>query len=224
MPRRGRRFFWFFCSSGDGLGFFRCSGFVGLSLLSCRSISVAPVRGGTYFLCCCKESRQRRQLKPLILKRVPWFGAGSGASGIRALAHSPFVTKPSSLPLRTTCVADGSAWETNGFARAAGAVGCASAMRRNNRWFLNGVSARVAPPEECQPCHWRRMCGSTDSRCTTTSCRPRDPLKSLRFELSSLPTFFAAAKKVGAAPHRGNANRPITKQGKANQARTTKKA
>jgi hypothetical protein len=32
----------------------------------------------------------------------------------------------------------------------------------------------------------------------------------------SLPTFFAAAKKVGAAPHRGEANRPIRMQGKAN--------
>jgi hypothetical protein len=30
-----------------------------------------------------------------------------------------------------------------------------------------------------------------------------------------LLTFFAAAKKVSAAPHRGIANRPITKQGKA---------
>ncbi|MBC8733218.1 hypothetical protein F6X39_34490, partial [Paraburkholderia sp. UCT2] len=39
-----------------------------------------------------------------------------------------------------------------------------------------------------------------------------------------LPTFFAAAKKVGAAPHRGNANRPTRQQGEANQPRTTKKA
>src|ERR1700753_1354537 len=31
-------------------------------LFSCRSIGTAPVRGGTYFLCCCKESRQRKQL------------------------------------------------------------------------------------------------------------------------------------------------------------------
>ncbi|MGF6484416.1 hypothetical protein [Paraburkholderia sp. JPY419] len=46
---------------------------------------------------------------------------------------------------------------------------------------------------------------------------------SLRFELSSLPTFFAAAKKVGAAPHRGNANRPTRNQGKANTLRTQKK-
>ncbi|MFM0183813.1 hypothetical protein PQR52_35440, partial [Paraburkholderia aspalathi] len=28
-------------------------------------------------------------------------------------------------------------------------------------------------------------------------------------------SFFAAAKKVSAAPHRGNANRPLTMQGKA---------
>ncbi|WP_211632987.1 hypothetical protein, partial [Paraburkholderia nemoris] len=31
----------------------------------------------------------------------------------------------------------------------------------------------------------------------------------------SLLTFFAAAKKVSAAPHRGNANRPLANQGKA---------
>jgi hypothetical protein len=28
-------------------------------------------------------------------------------------------------------------------------------------------------------------------------------------------SFFAAAKKVSAAPHRGNANRPLRNQGKA---------
>jgi hypothetical protein len=31
-----------------------------------------------------------------------------------------------------------------------------------------------------------------------------------------LLTFFAAAKKVSAAPHRGEPNRPISNQGKAN--------
>jgi hypothetical protein len=34
---------------------------VGLSLHSYRSISFAPVRGGTYFLCRRKESRQRKR-------------------------------------------------------------------------------------------------------------------------------------------------------------------
>jgi hypothetical protein len=38
-----------------------------------------------------------------------------------------------------------------------------------------------------------------------------------------LPTFFAAAKKVGAAPHRGNANRPLTKQGKAKKPKAATK-
>jgi hypothetical protein len=32
-----------------------------------------------------------------------------------------------------------------------------------------------------------------------------------------LPTFFAAAKKVGAAPHRGRANKPIAIQEKAKE-------
>jgi hypothetical protein len=35
-------------------------------------------------------------------------------------------------------------------------------------------------------------------------------------------SFFAAAKKVSAAPHRGNTNRPITNQGKAKEVRTRK--
>ena len=37
-------------------------------------------------------------------------------------------------------------------------------------------------------------------------------------------SFFAAAKKVSAAPHRGNANRPLTNQGKANAVGTQKQA
>jgi hypothetical protein len=38
-------------------------------------------------------------------------------------------------------------------------------------------------------------------------------------------SFFAAAKKVSAAPHRGNTNRPISIQGKANpiKAQTNKR-
>jgi hypothetical protein len=37
----------------------------------------------------------------------------------------------------------------------------------------------------------------------------------------SLLTFFAAAKKVSAAPHRGITSKPIRMQGKANTPRTT---
>jgi general secretion pathway protein K len=39
-----------------------------------------------------------------------------------------------------------------------------------------------------------------------------------------LPTFFAAAKKVGAAPHRGNACIPTRKQEKAKTEKGQKKA
>ena len=53
------------------------------------------MRGGTYFLCRRKESRQRKRLTPLVLKRVSWLGGPSGASGIRALAHSTPVTRQS---------------------------------------------------------------------------------------------------------------------------------
>ncbi|SAK63928.1 hypothetical protein AWB78_02205 [Caballeronia calidae] len=42
---------------GAAVHFFPAS-FYGI-LLSCRSISTAPVRGGSHFLCCCKESNQR---------------------------------------------------------------------------------------------------------------------------------------------------------------------
>ncbi|WP_162633909.1 hypothetical protein [Paraburkholderia tuberum] len=42
-------YFWLFLAvSGFWVFFCRCSGFVGLSLLTYRSISVAPVRGGAF--------------------------------------------------------------------------------------------------------------------------------------------------------------------------------
>ena len=45
--------------------------FVGLSLNCVWSITVAPVRGGTYFLCRRKESRQRKPLHTANAKRIP---------------------------------------------------------------------------------------------------------------------------------------------------------
>jgi hypothetical protein len=59
------------------------------------------------------------------------------------------------------------------------------------------------------------MCENTDSRCTTTVTVRGTRLAggSSRFLCLS---FFAAAKKVSAAPHRGDANKPLRNQGKAN--------
>ncbi|MFP3274878.1 MAG: hypothetical protein RXR52_28735, partial [Paraburkholderia sp.] len=53
-----RRFGFFACGASV---FGWCSYGVGLSLFCYRSISVAPVRGGTYFLCRRKESKQRKR-------------------------------------------------------------------------------------------------------------------------------------------------------------------
>ena len=57
----------------------------------------------------------------------------------------------------------------------------------------------------------------TDSRCTTTVTARGTRLAGVSSRFLCL-SFFAAAKKVSAAPHRGNANRPIRNQGKANAA------
>ena len=59
------------------------------------------------------------------------------------------------------------------------------------------------------------MCENTDSRCTTTATVRGTRLAGGPSRFLCL-SFFAAAKKVSAAPHRGNANKPISNQGKAN--------
>ncbi|VVD27127.1 protein of unknown function [Paraburkholderia dioscoreae] len=51
--------------------FFRGASGFGLFLNCFWFIRVAPVRGGTHFLCGRKESKQRKRLTPLVLKRGP---------------------------------------------------------------------------------------------------------------------------------------------------------
>src|SRR5258708_2398560 len=68
------------------------------------------------------------------------------------------------------------------------------------------------------------MCENTDSRCTTTRSRPRCPLSISGLSCFLLPTSLCSRQReVGAAPHRGNANRPLAIQGKANALRTQTK-
>src|SRR5580658_7598509 len=67
------------------------------------------------------------------------------------------------------------------------------------------------------------MCEGTDSRCTTTVTVRGARLAGASSRFLCL-SFFAAAKKVSAAPHRGNANRTLTNQEKANAAGTQKQA
>src|SRR5580704_7564724 len=69
------------------------------------------------------------------------------------------------------------------------------------------------------------MCESTDSSRTTTCCRPRCPLSISGLSCFLLPTSLCSRQReVGAAPHRGNANRPLTNQGKAKAPGTLTKA
>ncbi|SAL49641.1 hypothetical protein AWB71_02769 [Caballeronia peredens] len=64
-------------------------------LLSRRSICVAPVRGGSHFLCCCKESNQRNSLShPKSFTPAPaqancrWHALASAPNGAPGLARA----------------------------------------------------------------------------------------------------------------------------------------
>src|ERR1700744_5441067 len=64
------------------------------------------------------------------------------------------------------------------------------------------------------------MCEGTDSRCTTTVAVRGTRLRVSGLSRFLLPTLLCGKqRKVGAAPHRGNANKPLPQQVKA-KART----
>ncbi|CAE6801057.1 hypothetical protein R20943_05235 [Paraburkholderia aspalathi] len=101
--------------------------------------------------------------------------------------------------------------------RVAEAKPTAPTARNRSRWF----------PMQTRPRRTQCGVGADDSFVTNAECErtriPDAPLPvadrgarlagaSSRFLCLS---FFAAAKKVSAAPHRGNTNRPLTNQGKA---------
>ena len=54
--------------------------------------------GGTYFSLPPQRKVGKRKRLEAPAKWAPWFARGSGATGIRALAHSALVTKDSSAP------------------------------------------------------------------------------------------------------------------------------
>ena len=75
----------------------RAFGF-GLSLNSLWSIGVAPVRGGTYFLCRRKESKQRKRLHTANVQAGPPHSYFCGAINAQSLAQQTAVTRQSSVP------------------------------------------------------------------------------------------------------------------------------
>ena len=127
----------FLCACGGGLCLIclrgaccLCAYGVGLSLIF-SGLLASPLCGAHLLLfAAAKRSRQEKAAQTAMLKRVPWLSRGSGASGIRALAHSALVTKGSSAPT-PHCVRRGWVCEGNPGLRlgAVGAIGFASAKR-----------------------------------------------------------------------------------------------
>ncbi|ABE28738.1 hypothetical protein Bxe_A4262 [Paraburkholderia xenovorans LB400] len=91
---------WFFVCAGlcvcvpGGLAFPCIHG----GLLALPLCGAAP----TFFAAAKKVGKESR-FTPPTLKRVPWLGGDSGASGICVVAHSALVTRPSYFPPRTAC-------------------------------------------------------------------------------------------------------------------------
>jgi general secretion pathway protein K len=202
--------FWFV---GVASGLFLCG--VGLSLLCFRSICVAPVRGGTYFsLQRQRKVGKRKPLTPLTFRCPPLELTRSGPKTRSSPAPLTFVTKQSFAPALR--------FAPRRRAQHATQLAAGSALVREAPQTPNGY----AEPTRTQ------CVGGMNERCATNGENARDELvfgplpdtnRGGHLQASgcsplSLLTFFAAAKKVSAAPHRGDANRPKANQGKANTA------
>jgi general secretion pathway protein K len=201
--------------------------------------SVAPVRGGTYFLCRRKESKQRKgsHRQPLTFTH----GLSTSPRCTRHLLAYVRCQRVESMPhplhalVRQRAVAK---------IQRSFAANCVSAIgpHRNLRgaaraWQVHAPSRVVRQPTHCLPqkdggepaagdveeglevgeaklrragnyrcietCHVK--CGDVGGPWVRTRAGGVSPL--------SLLTFFAAAKKVSAAPHRGNAGNPEANRG-----------
>src|SRR5690349_24507807 len=67
-------------------------------LFSRRSICVAPVRGGSHFLCCCKESNQRNSYP-----QPKHFMPAAAQNFVRGSAVASALTGLTELGSRTVC-------------------------------------------------------------------------------------------------------------------------
>ena len=141
-------FSWFVCLRG---AYCLCACGVGLSLFCYWSISVPPVRGGTYFsLPAAKKSRQKKAAQTANSKWEPWPARGSGSVESGPSHLQALVTKASSAPtphyVRRGWVCQGNHGPRSRVVRA---VGFASARCLISRW-------RVAQALEVKgsDCEW----------------------------------------------------------------------
>jgi general secretion pathway protein K len=223
-------FAFFLAAQGGGLFAF-C---FGLSLFCFWFISVAPVRGGTYFsLQRQRKVGKRKPLTPLTFRCPPLFVTGSGPKTRSSLAPLASVTQQSSAPASRFAPrrqAQHPTQPTVGFVRVSEA-GEATAHSVPEQSHVSAHKQRASQTTSGYAEPTRTECvGGMDERCVTNEGNARAGLVLGRFRIKgkdgsllasgvsplSLLTFFAAAKKVSAAPHRGEANRPLRKQGKAN--------
>ncbi|SAL85879.1 hypothetical protein AWB74_07477 [Caballeronia arvi] len=176
---------------------------------------------------CCKESRQRNSYP-----QPEHFIPAAAQKMSRGPAIASALTKLAQLGSRTHCgvppfnelvqpyqvPARFAADESIGFASAfvfrcfpLHALRQRVALCRNLQGLNQRASRhRAADRVRSKP---REFCGGTCYWRTTRHVLCRGRYEVLRLGIAvSLPTFFAAAKKVGAAPHRGNANRPARNQ------------
>ena len=118
----------FVCVPG-ALGF-PCSGFGAFPCIVSGLLALPLCGAALTFFAAAKKSRQKKAAQTANSKWGPWFSAGSGATGIRVLAHSALVTKVSSAPT-PHCVRRGRVCMGNHGLRFwfVGAVGFASARR-----------------------------------------------------------------------------------------------
>jgi hypothetical protein len=144
-----------------------------------------------------------------------------------AIHSGPSSTIQESKPVRRVCEAPAdTARKIAGRITRRGVLGV-YARRRAPQVLRATARTRGAPPEVCRRSYARRRGAQrdagTDERLVTSmgGARARLVLGRSRWKTEMAHyrlTFFAAAKKVSAAPHRGESNRPITIQGEANAA------
>ncbi len=231
---------WRFCLHACG---------VGLSLICFWSISVPPVRGGTYFsLPPQRKVGKRKRLKPLML---------SGHRSLRqVVAHlesvfvhlHTLVTRASYLPSRTTCSPEepfnkpvvrlipphSQRMPSTSVARAtrnqpirhlAEAKPTAPAANKFAHWFSELLFGARSAAGSMTPLSLTPNVREHGFHGATSGSELRFPLSISGLSCFLLPTFLCSRqRKVGAAPHRGNANRPKAKQGKANTVSALTKA
>ena len=207
------------------------------NLFSYRFICSAPVRGGTHFLCCCKESKQRKQLSTASPNRVHSRLKRSGSTGGVSLAgfHRCWHVDKARASHRDR---EWISSHSSVLALRARRQVCQAVVKLKHAASTNVASSdgfRFCLTGERVARGWMNDCWSTSYSGATRvpfldANNDETPLTTLpRLDhsdgtvwrrmarigvgkLLSLLTFFAAAKKVSPAPDRGRANKPKTKQ------------